>query len=138
MSAARGPAVAVVLAVLLAACGPAPREVLDAVAWPDAWEVVHETEDNDTSCGEVRCPLWIRYVRTAQPPAATCDEAAAALGVAARPHAQGCTLERCIDDTFITVNVSGRQQVVEELSGPERVEAPPGGSALALRSRSGC
>jgi hypothetical protein len=128
-----------VLLLGLGGCGsPEPGEVADRFPWPDPWELVLETEDRDRSCGDVDCPTVIRYFRAAHEPAEACEAAAATLGTEAVGHERGCTLDRCVDDVFVTVSITDDGQRVHEGVQVRRVDAPPGGVAVAVRARAGC
>jgi len=130
--------VALLLLGLVGCASPDPAAVADRFDWPDRWDLVLETEDRDRSCGEVLCPTVIRYYRAADEPAQVCEDAAAALGTDTSVHARGCTLDRCVDDVFVTVSVSDEGQRVHEGVEDRIVEAPTSGAAVAVRARVGC
>lgn len=86
-------AVVVGLAVLAGCGGPAdPAPIVDGLAYPDTWDLVLATEDEDTSCGELRCPTEIRYFQSEHNAARTCDEAQTAIGAAGRRPAGGAAV----------------------------------------------
>jgi hypothetical protein len=129
----------VTLLLLATACGqPDPTAVADGFAWPASWELVVTAEGSDPSCGEVDCPTASRYYQVADDPPAACTAAGEEVGAEPVEHRGGCTLDGCEDDVFVTVSVTDDGQRVQEGIEDRVVEAPPGGSAVAIRARSGC